>query len=437
MDTPHPAIIITIACMLIFLNMFFSLAETALTESHKSKLEKMADENIPGASTAIQLLEKPEHANVVIQTGITLNSILLGVCTSVFVSPMVGQLIGFLPYHDTLALIISIVTVTYLALLLSEFLPNCIAMQHPEATLLRCQGVLLSVIKLTRPFTAVLETSAKLFLSLFGISTNFEDTITEDEVKDLIEQATEDGTFEKAEQDLVDRVFHMSDQTAYSLMTPRTQMEWLDMDDSLEHNLDLIRNSAATIIPVGRESLDDFCGVIYTRDILNAALDKKTLELEQFIRKPMFIPRSMETFRVLEQFKDTGIHEAVVMDEYGGVIGFITMQDILLELIGDAGNPSEQEPLQIVPKEDNTWYIEGLCSIDDFKKKFDIDELPDEEQDHYQTMGGFVTSLFGYIPKKGETVEWSSFTFEIMRLDRYRIDKLICTYHVSDDNNTL
>lgn len=434
MDTPHPAIIITVACLLIFLNMFFAMAETALTESHKSKLEKMIDDDVPGAKAALELLEKPEHANVVIQTGITLISILLGVCTSIFVSPMVGQLIDFLPYHDTLALLISIAAVTYFTLLLSEFLPNCLAMQHPEATLIHCQKTLITIIRLTRPFTSLLETSAKLFLSLFGINTSFQDTITEDEVKDLIEQATEDGTFEKTEQDLVDRVFHMSDQTAYSLMTPRTQMEWLDMDDSLEHNLDLIRSSSATIIPVGKESLDDFCGVIYTKDILNAALDNQSLELEQFIRKPMFIPRSMETFRVLEQFKDTGIHEAVVMDEYGGVIGFITMQDILLELIGDAGNSSEQEPLQIVPKDDNSWYIEGLCSIDDFKKKFDIDELPDEEQDHYQTMGGFVTSLFGYIPKKGETIEWDDFSFEIMCLDRYRIDKLICTCLKEDDN---
>ena len=189
----------------------------------------------------------------------------------------------------------------------------------------------------------------------------------------------------------------------------------------------LIKNSSESIIPVGKDSLDDFCGVIYTKDILNAALNNQSLELEPFIRKPMFIPRSMETFRVLEQFKETGIHEAVVLDEYGGVIGFITLQDILIELIGDTNNVNEQEQLHIVPKEDNVWYIDGLCSIDDFKEKFDIDELPEEEQDHYQTMGGFVTALFGYIPKKGETVEWDDFSFEILRLDKYRIDKIICT----------
>ena len=157
--------------------------------------------------------------------------------------------------------------------------------------------------------------------------------LTEDEVKDLIEQGTEDGTFEKSEQAMVDRIFHMSDQTAYSLMTPRTQMLWLDLTDSLRHNLRIIREHPQNVFPVGRENLDDFCGVLYAKDLLNASLERKSLDLAQYIRKPMFVPRSMETFRVLAKFRDTGIHEAMVLDEYGGVIGFITMNDILQEIM--------------------------------------------------------------------------------------------------------
>ncbi|MDD3114337.1 MAG: transporter associated domain-containing protein, partial [Anaerovibrio sp.] len=233
--------------------------------------------------------------------------------------------------------------------------------------------------------------------------------------------------FEKKEQNLVDRVFHMSDQTAYSLMTPRTQVMWIDLTDSLEQNMTLIRATSEAIIPVGRESLDDFCGVIYIKDVFNAALDNQPLDLTKFIRKPMVIPRSMESFRILEQFQETGIHEAAVLDEYGGVIGFITLQDILLELIGDTNNINEPELAQITSRDDNSWNIDGLCSIDDFKDKFDIDELPDEDQDHYQTMGGFVTALFGYIPKKDESVQWEQFIFRIEGLDKYRINKIICT----------
>lgn len=427
MDTPYP-LWISLIFLFIFINVFFSLAETSLNESHKSRMERLADDGEPEAKAALELLERPEAANTVIQIGITFMSILIGVSASTILAPFLTPYLAILPYADYLALPLSIIIITYLTLMLSEFLPNRIAMQAPERTLIHCQRSLTKLIFLAKPVVCLLSLSSKLLLSIFGLNLKVDDTVTEDEVKDLIEQATEDGTFEKKEQNLVDRVFHMSDQTAYSLMTPRTQMMWLDLEDTLEQNLALIRATSDTIIPVGRESLDDFCGVIYIKDIFNAALDNKPLDLTEFIRKPMFIPRSMETFRVLEQFQETGIHEAVVLDEYGGVIGFITLHDILLELIGDTNNINEPEPAQITAREDGRWNIEGLCSIDDFKEKFDIDEeLPEEEHDHYQTMGGFVTSLFGYIPKKGESIQWDDFTFEIARLDRYRIDKIICS----------
>lgn len=425
LDTPYPLWLFVIV-FLILVNVFFALAETALNESHKSKLERLADDGSEAAQKALQLLEKPERALAVIQLGITFVSILIGVCTSVVLSPFVHRYLYLMPYSGELSLLISILLVTYLTLMLGEFLPTRIAMENPEEKLMQCQKHLGRLIFLTRPAVSLLSNSARILLVILGMNTKIDDTVTEDEVKDLIEQATEDGTFEKKEQNLVDRVFHMSDQTAYSLMTPRTQMMWLDLEDSLEQNLALIRATSEDIIPVGKESLDDFCGVIYIKDIFNAALDNKPLDLSQFIRKPMYIPRSMESFRVLEKFQETGIHEAAVLDEYGGVIGFITLQDILLELVGDTNNVNEPESAQITSREDNAWNIEGLCSIDDFKEKFDIDELPGEEHDHYQTMGGFVTALFGYIPKKGESIQWENFVFEIESLDRYRIDKIIC-----------
>jgi len=426
LDTPYPLWLVLIFC-LILVNVFFSLSETSLNESHKSKLERMADDGDSRALRALKLLERPERANAVIQTGITFVSILIGVSTSVILAPCIKGYIYLMPYAEELSLGISVIIVTYLTLMLSEFLPTRIAMQHPEQTLMKCEKALSRLIFCTRPVVALLSNSARLLLSMLGISVKIDDTVTEDEVKDLIEQATEDGTFEKKEQNLVDRVFHMSDQTAYSLMTPRTQVMWIDLTDSLEQNLTLIRATSEAIIPVGRESLDDFCGVIYIKDVFNAALDNQPLDLTQFIRKPMVIPRSMESFRILEQFQETGIHEAAVLDEYGGVIGFITLQDILLELIGDTNNINEPELAQITSRDDNSWNIDGLCSIDDFKDKFDIDELPDEDQDHYQTMGGFVTALFGYIPKKDESVQWEQFIFRIEGLDKYRINKIICT----------
>ena len=322
MDNPSIPLIITIICILIFINAFFALSETALFESHKSRLEKLADDGNKDALRALKILEDPEPAETVIQIGITLISILLGTVSGVLIADFIDKKIldiymEHLPLHGPISLAISITAVTYLTLMLSEFIPRRLALQTPERTLMKCQKTLRRLIFWTKPIVGILSLSAKVILNILGISHKVEDTVTEDEVKDLIEQGTEDGTFEKTEQAMVDRIFHMSDQKAYSLMTARTQMVWLDLEDSTEHNLNIIKSNPDLIIPVGSGSLDDFCGVIYAKDLLDAAIDHQKLDINNFIRKPLFVPRSMETLKVLEQFRKTGHQEAMVMDEYG------------------------------------------------------------------------------------------------------------------------
>jgi putative hemolysin len=435
LDNPDAGLWLLLILLFILANGFFVFSETAITESHKSRLEKLADDGNMDARQTLKILDKPENILSVVQIGITFISILIGSLTGALIAPCTAQLIDFLPYSSTIALVGSILFITYINLLFGEFLPKKIALENPEAFLMHRYMTLMHLEKLTRPCVSFLSASANAILLLFGISPHVPDSVTEDEVKDLIEQGTEEGTFEKTEQDMVDRIFHMSDQTAYSLMTPRTQMLWLDLEDSLAHNLKLIQENADTIFPVGKDNLDDFCGVLYTKDLLNAAIGKTPLELSQYIRKPMFIPRSMETFRVLEKFQATGIHEAVVLDEYGGVIGFITLSDIIQEIIGDTVTSSEPEPIQITLRDENSWYVDGLYSIDDFKEKFSIDDLPDEARAQYQTMGGFLTSYFGYIPKVAEKCQWGDFSFEIVDMDRARIDKILITRRNADEKN--
>ena len=280
---------------------------------------------------------------------------------------------------------------------------------------------------LSAPWLIFTSGLAKLLLLISGFTPQSQESVTEDEVKDLIEQGTEEGTFEKTEQTMVDNIFHMSDQTIYALMTPRPQMLWLDLADPLKHNLRLIRETAQNVFPVGRDSLDDFCGVLYAKELLDASLARKPLDLAQYIHKPIFVPRSMETFRVLEKMKDSEIHEAMVLDEYGGVIGFVTLTDILEEIIGDTISAGEPDLPQITIRDDHSWLVDGLYSIDDFKERFNIEELPEEDHDHYQTMGGFLTSCFGYIPKVGEKRDWNGYTFEVLNMDRARIDKILIT----------
>lgn len=433
LDNTDAGLLLVLLLLLLLANAFFSLIETALTESHRGRLEKLAEDGNQDAEAALGLLENVEAPLSLVQVGITLTGILMGICTGAFIAPSLASFIAFLPHATTIAMLFSIVVVTYITLLFSEFLPKKKAAQNPEHMLMKYHGIVARLTRLARPFIRFLSGSAGGVLLLLGINPHVEDTVTEDEVKDLIEQGTEDGTFEKSEQAMVDRIFHMSDQTAYSLMTPRTQMLWLDLTDSLRHNLRIIREHPQNVFPVGRENLDDFCGVLYAKDLLNASLERKSLDLAQYIRKPMFVPRSMETFRVLAKFRDTGIHEAMVLDEYGGVVGFITLNDILQEIIGDSMSNVEPDPIQFTPRDEHSWYVDGLCSIDDFKERFDIAELPDEDHDHYQTMGGFLTSYFGYIPKVAEKCEWNGFTFEVVDMDRARIDKILVTREENTD----
>ena len=226
---------------------------------------------------------------------------------------------------------------------------------------------------------------------------------------------------------MVDSIFHMSDQTAYSLMTPRTQIIWLDIEDDLITNLNTIRKNPHELFLVGRDDLDNLLGIIYTKDILNAALANDLCDLARFVKKPIFVPRSMETFRVLEKFRDNNTHEAVVVDEYGGVVGLITLKDIVEEIIGDISSIEEKEAVQIIQRTENSWYVDGLYDIDNFKEKFDIDELPGEERGHYKTIGGFLTSYFGYIPKTAEYKIGNDLKFEVVDMDRMRIDKILIT----------
>lgn len=421
--------IVFLILLVIFLafNAFFALMETALTESHHGPLERLAENGDEDAKAALDLLDHPLAPLSLAQVGIAFTSILTGLCSGVMAAPLLAQELSFLPHPEAVSLLICLIVVTYVTLLFSEFLPKQKALQHPEETLMRHHKTLEKLTRWTSPLVAVLTRSANAVLIIFGVNPQVRDTVTEDEVKDLIEQGTEDGTFEKTEQRMVDNIFHLSDQTAYGLMTPRTQLLWLDLSDSPDHNLAVIRQSNQAVFPVGRDSLDDFCGVLYAKDLLNAAIAQKPLDLNHFIRKPMFVPRSMETFRVLDKFRTSGIHEAIVLDEYGGVVGFITLADILAEIVGDSLSNVEPDPVQITKRDDYSWYVDGLYPIDDFKEKFDIEELPDEDHDQYQTMGGFLTSYFGYIPKEGETCHWNDFTFEIVDMDRARIDKILLT----------
>ena len=421
------ALVLLIICLAA--NAYFAQVETALTASHRGRLERLADDGDKDAAQALVLLEHASPPLAMAQAGITCTSLLMGLGIGLLVAPTFGKFLAkLLPGMEVFAaaLVLSLLLMTALTLLFGDFLPKQIALQDPESILMRSHRTIRLLTRLTAlPSTALVSVSRGLLL-LVGVNPESRASATEDAVKDLMEQGTEDGTFEKAEQDMVDRIFHMSDQTASALMTPRTQIAWIDLAEPKREHLRIIRRSPHDVFPVAYENLDDFRGVVYAKELLDAALDGTEINLENYIRKPLFVPRTMEGLRVLEKFRTGAIHEAVVLDEYGGVVGFITMDDIMEEIIGSA-NGDAPTGTRTGAEETEGWVFDGLFPIDEFKEEFDIDELPDEDHDHFHTLGGFVTAQIGRIPKVGETCTWDDYTFEVLRMDRARVAQIRMT----------
>ncbi|MBR0261468.1 MAG: HlyC/CorC family transporter [Selenomonadaceae bacterium] len=416
-----PALIILLAAV----SGYFSLMETALIESHRGRLEKLSEDGDADAKAVLEMIESPAPLSVA-QIGITFTGILAGMCAVFSIPPLIAVIGEYREREEIILAAVVLIVTTFIFLLFGEFLPKQAAKHNPEKFLLNNHKTFRIIVKLMNPFVAMLSTVAGGVGFIFGINSAKNDTVTEDEVIDLIEQGTEDGTIEKSEQEMVGRIFDVGDETAYSLMTPRVKIIWLDLDDELEKNLKIVQDSPHTIFPVGVGSLDDCRGLIYAKDLLDAVLENgREIDLEKLIRKANYVPRTMEAFRVVEKFRSSGITEAMVNDEYGGVIGFITLDDILGEIVDISGD-EDGEP-QFIKNKDNSWVVDGLCDIDEFKELFGIETLPDEEHDHFQTMGGFLTSCFGYIPKVGEAHEWNGFRFKVKEMDGVRIKKISIT----------
>jgi len=422
---------ITLTFAFILINAFFAFAEQSVISSKRGNLEKMEEENVADAGLALAIIERPLPILSALQIGMNFTALMNGVMAGTAIAPSLALQIRAqfppFPYIDELSLFCVAASVLYLTLVVGEYIPKLISINHPEKFLCYLASPLERLAKLLYFPVKFLESSSVAALHFWGFDVQTAKTVTEDEVMDLIEQGTEDGTFEKTEQDMVDNIFHLSDQNAYALMTPRTQLVWLDLSDSLEQNLKIIKENPDTVFPVARENLDEFVGMLYAKDLLEMALDHAEINLEKCIHTPVFIPKSMHSFKVLEQFRESGIHEAVVLDEFGGVVGMITMRDIINEVVGDAPLVDEEQQPVIVKRDDRTWLIDGLLDIDDFKEHFHINEMPGEERDHYQTLGGFITSYLNYIPTIAESFVWNGLRFEIIVMDRARVDKILVT----------
>ncbi len=422
---------IFIILLLVVLNGLLSLMEMAVVSSRKSRLEQLADEGVPGAAAALKLAEEPGELLSTVQVGITLVGIGTGVYSGATLATPLGAVLHEMPplarYADTLAYGVVVFAVTYLSLVFGELAPKRMALNNPEGLAIRFSGLMKMLIRLFRPVTHLLSRSTHSVLVTAGVKPSTAPPVTEEEVRVLLDQGTEHGIFEASEQEMIENVFTLDDTRVNALMTPRTQIEWLDLDDPLEHNIRLLAQKRYSCFLAGRGSLDEIVGVVYTKDYLARRLLELDVPLEEAVRQPLYVPENMTALKVLDLFKRQRTKIALVVDEFGGIAGLVTLRDIVEHLVGDLPSYDEVDEPYIVTREDGSWLLDGMLGIEALKELLGVSSLPDEDRVGFQTLGGFIVSHLGAIPATGEVFDWHHYRFEVLDMDRTRVDKVLVT----------
>jgi putative hemolysin len=431
---------ILILVALILINAVLAMAEVAVVTARKSRLQDWADRGSAMARRALELVDAPPRFLHVAQIGITLMGIVVGAFGSRTVAARVAASLSLNPtleaYSAPLSLGLVMVGVCYFFLVFGELVPKRLAAINPERVVLFLALPLRLMARVFAPLISLLNLSTEAVFHVFGAAPHQDPTVTEEEIKTLVQKATDAGVFEQSEQDMVEAVFRLGDKTARALMTPRTQIVWFDVDDSAEQIREKVVESGHSRFPVSNGKLDNVIGVTQAKDLLTGTLAGEPIKLANFIQQPAFVPRTMSALQVLEFIKRSGSHIALVVDEYGGIEGLLTHHDILAAIAGDipfGKSPTEPKAVQ---RHDGSWLLDGMLSIDEFKEIFHQENLPGEKKDAYQTLGGFLFTQMGRVPSCSDRFEWNGLCFEIVDMDGKRIDKVLVTsIHPSADNS--
>lgn len=416
---------------LILANGLFSLAEIALVSVRRARLQARADDGDPAAKTALALADNPNRFLATVQIGITLVGVLSGALgggdLSVLLTAALAQVSWLKPVSEPLAVGVVVLIITYLSLVLGELIPKRLGLTDPEHYALLMARAMSFISKITAPVVRLLGASTDLGLRMMGVNPTTESPVTEEEVKVMIEQGTQEGVFGEREQDFVESVFRLSDRYVEALMTSRTEIAWLDVDAPIEETLREVMDGYFGCYPVAQGELDNVLGIVESRALLAQALSGQPVDLRALLRPPLFIPESTPALRAVEQLKRSGERMGLVLDEYGGLVGIITPYDVFTTIASAVPTPSATDEPRAVRRSDGSWLVDGLLDIDDFKSLFDLDDLPDEARLGYQTVGGLVVSLMRAIPTAGQWMDWGNLRIEVLDMDGLRVDKILIT----------
>jgi putative hemolysin len=436
-----PATEILLMLLLILGNGLFAMTELALVSARKARLQQMADDGDRAARRALEVVKNPNRMFSTVQVGISLIGILTGAVggttLAAELAPVIAQALvtarapALVPYSQAAALAVVVLIVTYFSLVIGELIPKRLALNNPERIARVMAGPMRAAAWMARPIVALLSISTDLGLRLLGARPSRDPLVTEEEIRVLLEQGAQTGIIAEAEQDLFESVFRLGDRRVDAIMTPRTAMTWLNLDEPDEKLREAILSSPHAQYPVAQGSLDNILGILNVRDLLEAALQAAALQasalpsIRSLLQPPIFVPGSTPALKVLDEVKKTGLKLALVLDEYGGISGMVTQVDILESLVGEIAVSGEPFDPEVTLRDDGSWLLDGLLAVDQLKEILDVDELPDQERAGYQTLGGLVMSQIGEIPSTGNSFDWKGFRFEVVDMDGRRVDKVL------------
>ncbi|MBQ2386550.1 MAG: HlyC/CorC family transporter [Bacteroidales bacterium] len=423
-----------IILVLILINGLFAMSEISLVSARKSKLEAEAKKGNKTSKQILKTAENPDRFLSTVQIAITAVGLITGMYSGESLIKPLGVFISSIGlneyYSKIVARIIIVISITYVTLVLGELFPKKLGMNSPE----KISGVIIKPMnllsRLFHPFVWLLSVSTQALASLFGLKKQ-NNTVTEEEIKSIINDSAEDGEIQEVEQDIVDRVFSLGDRDVASLMTHRTEFEWLDIDDLLSDVKRKLSKRIHYIYPVADKTLDKIVGIVYLKDLFNKLDDK--MKVGDVMRSPQYLHESVSVYDALETFKENKIHYALIIDEFGMVEGMVTMNDILESLVGNSSEfETEDDEDEFIKRNDGTYLIGGQYSFYDFLSHFDMESL--YQDNNYNTISGLLFSKIGIIPKVGEIVEWDRFIFEVVDMDSTRIDKVLVSVKEDFDN---
>jgi putative hemolysin len=409
---------------LILLNGVFSMAEIALVSARKARLEAQAHRGDKRAKEALELSNHPDTFLSTVQIGITLIGILLGIYSGEKLkSDLVDFLNGFETikrYSDAAATAIIVVIITYFSLVFGELVPKRLGLSRPETIAKLLAGPMRFVSLITHPFIWLLTKSTNIIVKLFNIQAK-DTQVTEEEIKAIISEGTEQGTIEEAEQEIIERVFHLGDRNITSLMTHRSDIHWFDINDNEISIKEKIVREPHSIYPVCEGDIDNIKGVISLKDLY--VTNDLTL-FKQIMKPALFVPENVTAYKVMEKFKEKRVHASFIVDEYGSILGMITLNDILEAIVGDLPEP-DMEDYEITEREDGTFLVDAQIPFYDFLRSFEKTEWMNEGEQVFDTLAGFILHKLERIPQTGDKMDWQGFTFEIVDMDAQRIDKVL------------